>query len=57
MAKGKTGNKASTRSNTPPWPGNNPLLSLTPAERLKSDSIRSPTTLIVVKNTSATHKK
>ena len=45
-ATGSTGSKASTRSSTPPWPGSKRLLSLAPALRLMSDSIRSPQTLM-----------
>ena len=45
MAIGNTGNKASMRSSTPPWPGSRRLESLAPAARLTSDSNRSPTTL------------
>jgi hypothetical protein len=53
MAKGNVGSNASTLSNTPPCPGNNPLLSLTPALRFTNDSIKSPATLIVDMNTDA----
>src|SRR4029079_19454303 len=48
---GNTGNRPSTRSRMPPWPGKSLLLSLAPALRLTSDSNRSPTTLIATRKT------
>src|SRR5579863_27074 len=41
-ATGSTNNKLSTRSSTPPCPGNSRELFFTPASRLSSDSARSP---------------
>src|SRR3990167_6682114 len=50
MASGRVGSSASTRSSTPPWPGSRLMLSFTPALRLMSDSIKSPTTLMAAMN-------
>src|ERR1044071_1398189 len=48
---GALNSKLSSKSRMPPMPGNNFPESFTPASRLKSDSIRSPTTAQTLKIT------